>query len=80
MGDWCEPTLRHQLIENRGASITVNQESRIPRGLKKGIRKILTGTSVPLDTCLLMGDPMPERGTATFAGMTGIGRLHINVQ
>jgi hypothetical protein len=25
--------------------------------LKKGIRKILTGTSVPLDTCLLMGDP-----------------------
>jgi len=25
--------------------------------LKKGIRKILTGTSVPLDACLLMGDP-----------------------
>jgi hypothetical protein len=26
--------------------------------LKKGIRKILTGTFVPLDTCLLMGDPV----------------------
>jgi hypothetical protein len=25
--------------------------------LKKGIRKILTGTSVPLDTCLLMVRP-----------------------
>jgi hypothetical protein len=48
--------------------------------LKKGIRKILTGTSVPLDTCLLMGDPPPERGTATFACMTGLDRLHINVQ
>jgi hypothetical protein len=45
--------VRHQLIENRGAS---NQEPHIPRGLKKGIRKILTGMSVPLDACLLMGD------------------------
>jgi hypothetical protein len=34
----------------------VNQGSHIPRGLKKRIRKILTGTSVPL-ACLLMGDP-----------------------
>jgi hypothetical protein len=25
--------------------------------LKKGNKEILTGTSVPLDTCLLMGDP-----------------------
>jgi hypothetical protein len=25
--------------------------------LIKGIREILTGPSVPLDTCLLMGDP-----------------------
>jgi hypothetical protein len=27
------------------------------RGLKKGIRKILTGTFVPLGICLLMSDP-----------------------
>jgi hypothetical protein len=26
--------------------------------VEKGIRKILTGTSVPLDTRLLMGDPL----------------------
>jgi hypothetical protein len=32
------------------------------RGLKKGNKKILTGTSVPLDTCLLMGDPLPPSG------------------
>jgi hypothetical protein len=31
--------------------------SHIPRGLKRN-KKILTGTSVPLDTCLLMGDPL----------------------
>jgi hypothetical protein len=28
------------------------------RELKKGNKEILTGTSVPLDTCLLMGDPV----------------------
>jgi hypothetical protein len=38
----------------------VDQGLHIPQGLKKGkrgIRKIPTGISVPLDTCLLMGDP-----------------------
>jgi hypothetical protein len=34
-----------------------HQGSHIPRALKKGIRKILTGTSVPLDTCLLTVTP-----------------------
>jgi len=42
---WCGPTVRHSLIENKGASI----RDHIPRGLKKGIRKLLTVTSVPLD-------------------------------
>jgi len=54
MGDWCGPTLRHQLIENRGASI---RDHTFPEG-EKGNKKILTGRSVPLDTCLLMGDPV----------------------
>jgi hypothetical protein len=29
--------------------------------LKKGNKEILTGTSVPFDTCLLMGDPKAEK-------------------
>jgi hypothetical protein len=33
-----------------------HQGSHIPRGLKKGIRKILTGTSLPLDR-VVIGDP-----------------------
>jgi hypothetical protein len=33
--------------------------------LKKGIRKILTGTCVPLDTYLLMGDPEPNGSLVT---------------
>jgi hypothetical protein len=45
--------LERHSFENRGASI---RESKV-REEKKGIRKILTGTSVPLDSCLLMGDP-----------------------
>jgi hypothetical protein len=32
----------------------ITNSARVEKGNKK---KILTGTSVPLDTCLLMGDP-----------------------
>jgi 3-octaprenyl-4-hydroxybenzoate carboxy-lyase len=53
MGDWCGPEIRHRLIENRGALIRDHQS----RELIKENKEILTGTSVPLDTCLLMGDP-----------------------
>ena len=34
-----------------------NDWNRFAARVEKRIRKILTGTSVPLDTCLLMGDP-----------------------
>jgi hypothetical protein len=37
--------------------------------LKKGIRKILTGTSVPLDTCLLMGDPAYEAALSSIEAL-----------
>jgi hypothetical protein len=45
--------VRYQLIENRGALIRDHESGE----LKKANKKILTGTSVPLDTCLLMGRP-----------------------
>jgi hypothetical protein len=62
MGDCCGPTLRHQLIENGGALIG---DHKVGEG-KKGTRKILTGMSVPLDTCLLMGDPALGRAVHDF--------------
>jgi hypothetical protein len=37
-----------------------HQDHEVREGEKKGTRKILTGTSVPLDTCL-MGDPPESR-------------------
>jgi hypothetical protein len=36
--------------------------------VEKGIRKILKGRSVPLDTCLLMGDPKPLCPRKTYCG------------
>src|SRR5262245_63965977 len=43
--DWCGPTVRHQLIETGRVNRGITNSARV----KKGIRKILTGTSVPLD-------------------------------
>jgi hypothetical protein len=40
------PKVRHQLIENRGASLWLTNSARVETGNKE---KILTGTSVPLD-------------------------------
>jgi hypothetical protein len=56
----CAPSGSFISIIMQHESLTPNtdSENQIARGLKKGIRKILTGTSVPLDTCLLMGDPL----------------------
>jgi hypothetical protein len=45
-----------QLIENRDASI---RGHTTPQCSRKKIRKILIGMFVPLDTCLLTGDPLP---------------------
>ena len=44
----------NQISERKGASI---RDHTFPEG-EKGNKKILTGRSVPLDTCLLMGDPV----------------------
>jgi hypothetical protein len=62
MGDWCGPEIRHRLIENRGALIRDHQS----RELIKENKEILTGTSVPLDTCLLMGDPSGDLQMTKF--------------
>ena len=46
MGDWCGPSSPTPTDRKQGR---VTPGSQIPPGLKKGIRKILTGTPVPLD-------------------------------
>jgi antitoxin FitA len=53
MGDWCGPTVRHQLIENRGASI----RDHTFRGIEKENKKKFSQERLCLLTCLLMGDP-----------------------
>ena len=40
--------------------------------VEKRIRKILTGTSVPLDTCLLMGDPEPATTLQSNGNSSGL--------
>jgi hypothetical protein len=66
MADWCRPTVRHEPIENRGASITDHTAARI----KKENRKILPGILCLL-ICLLIGGP-PSRlfivSSRTFPG------------
>jgi hypothetical protein len=50
--------LERHSFKNRGALIRDHESDE----LTKRNKKILTGTSVPLDTCLLMGDPVRNFG------------------
>jgi hypothetical protein len=47
--------------------------------LKKGNKEILTGTSVPLDTCLLMGDPAGGCGQTAYASAIGPARKEAGI-
>src|SRR5215510_987440 len=56
------PTVRHQLIENRGASITVHESCQLQKKNKKNSHRNV----LPLDRRLLMGDPSHPPGCCFY--------------
>jgi len=56
MGDWCGPTFRHRLIENRGALPKDHELGEKKKKEKEQSSFYRRGLC--LLTCLLMGDPV----------------------
>jgi hypothetical protein len=73
MADWCRPTVRHEPIENRGASITDHTAARI----KKENRKILPGILCLL-ICLLIGGPPVKIVHREFKNLSRLPRVALD--